>query len=284
MKPAIALLALGLTALPSLTYAVEGGGVRMEIIQAGRTSSEYAARGTRYVEARKGAEYSVRLSNQSGRKVAVALSVDGLNSIDGKHSSPKDSAKWVLAPWETVTVDGWQVGADAARHFVFTSEEKSYGAWLGDTRNLGTLAAAVFYEKDQPAPCCWDWEGDSSGAPRDERRVREVPAAPSASAENSSRSSGAGGSARMDAPAKQKNADGDYAATGAGRRQQNQVEWVAVQLEDQPRSVLELRYGFRSELVELGVLPPEPPPEPPAVSRRENASGFAQDPGPWCCR
>jgi hypothetical protein len=263
---------------PSLASAVDGGGVRMDIVQRGRTSPEIAARGTRYIEASKGQEYGVRLTNQTGSRVAVALTVDGLNTIDGKHSSARDAAKWVLGPWETVTIEGWQVGADSARRFVFTSEDKSYGAWIGDTRNLGTISAAVFHEVAPAPSCCWGAEREEQ-APMDDR----ARSAPAPSSEGRSGGASGMGAPRRDSSAKGKSADGDYAATGAGRRKHNDVEWVAVALEDRARAVLELRYGFRAELVELGVLPQDPP-QTPAIVRREQASGFAPDPGPWCCR
>ena len=40
--------------------------------------------------------------------VAVALSVDGLNTIDAKRTTSFDASKWILGPYETITLDGWQ--------------------------------------------------------------------------------------------------------------------------------------------------------------------------------
>src|SRR5207249_925982 len=55
------------------TYATEGGGYTMEVLVDGIPLQEYAARGTRYIEAVKGREYSVRLCNRTGERVAIAL-------------------------------------------------------------------------------------------------------------------------------------------------------------------------------------------------------------------
>ena len=118
----------------------------MEVLVDGRSLQEYAARGTTYVEALKGREYAIRLTNRTGERMAVALAVDGLNSIDAAHTTPRDARKWILAPWETVTLDGWQTGSGTARRFVFTSESGSYGAWLGRTNDLGVISAAFFRE------------------------------------------------------------------------------------------------------------------------------------------
>src|SRR5437867_3226175 len=127
--------------------ALERAGYSMEILVGGTPLSQYAARGTNYVEALKNREYSVRLRNGTGERVAIALSVDGLNSIDARTTSASDARKWILGPYETITLDGWQTTSTTARRFLFTTEGRSYGAWLGRTQNLGLIAAAVFREK-----------------------------------------------------------------------------------------------------------------------------------------
>ena len=101
------LLLLGcLVVLPG--HAMEKhGAFSMEILVDGWPLREHPARGKTYVEALQSREYSVRLTNRSGRRVAVALAVDGLNSIDAKTTSARDAAKWILGPHETITIDGW---------------------------------------------------------------------------------------------------------------------------------------------------------------------------------
>src|SRR5438093_5019369 len=66
--------------------AMDRGGYSMEILVDGVPLPEYDARGTSYVCALNGREYSVRLRNNTGERVAIALSVDGLSSIDAKSS------------------------------------------------------------------------------------------------------------------------------------------------------------------------------------------------------
>ena len=82
-------------------------------------------------------------------RVAVALSVDGLNTIDASHVSAADARKWVLGPHETVTISGWQVNQAQARRFEFTTEQRSYAQALGKTDNLGVITAVLF--KERPA-------------------------------------------------------------------------------------------------------------------------------------
>jgi hypothetical protein len=257
--------AVAAIALPLSASALVSGDVVVEVLVSGEPSREYHARGTTYVEARRGAEYSLRLSNRSGIRVAVALAVDGLNSIDAKTCSAATAAKWVLDPWETITIDGWQTSQEAARHFVFTTEPDSYGAWLDRTDNLGVIEAVVFRER----PLAREVAGRSmeSDEAADGARREQQGAAPMAQSDKRS---------AADAPSPL------HAATGIGRRVDHRVRRVELELEPEPSSRVRIRYEYRPQLVALGVLPPSPFPDP--LDRREQArgftdSGFCPDPG-----
>ncbi len=252
--------AIALVGTPSAS-AIEDSALSLEILVNGMPLNEIAARGTTYIEAVKHAEYSIRLRNHTASRLAVALAVDGLNTIDAKTTDPKTASKWVLDPWRTVTIDGWQIGPDTARKFFFTSEDKSYGAWLGKTANLGVVEA-VAYREFIPAPPREPvlQENRDSSAQR--------PSAESAAP----RSAGKAEPAPVD----------DFAATGIGRKIDNQVTRVQMRLERNPATQLRLRYEYRQQLVSLGVLPS--PEEEQALARRERANGFDGfefAPDPW---
>ena len=55
------------------------------------------------------------VAEAAAERVAVALSVDGLNTIDARHTSPWNASKWVLEPYETITIGGWQMSSERAR-------------------------------------------------------------------------------------------------------------------------------------------------------------------------
>src|SRR5882762_3071753 len=132
-------------ALPE-TVAAENG-FSVEVLVDGRQLTEYAARGRRYIEALENAEYEVRIHNPTGSRVAVALSVDGLNSNDARHTSAWDAHKWVIEPFGTIHVRGWQMSGESARRFYFTTERDSYAAKLGQAQNLGLITAVFFRER-----------------------------------------------------------------------------------------------------------------------------------------
>jgi len=233
--------------------ALETEVCRIEILVDGKPLTEYAARGTTYIEALRGREYAVRLTNLIDRRIAVALAVDGLNSIDAKTTSASKASKWVLGPYRSTTVSGWQISSTDARRFFFTTEENSYGAWLGRDANLGVIEAVAFREK-KPRMIFNQWLGaQSKAAPAPSERAR-----PSAEAE-------------------QRCGDGtdadDLAATGIGRRIDHRVRRVQLELEEEPAARLRVRYEYRQQLVHLGVLPS--PEEEDALARRERARGFS---------
>ena len=224
----------------------------VDILVDGAPQPRYAHDGRWYVEARKGREYAIRLRNPYPVRVAVALAVDGLNTIDARETTAQGARKWVLAPYETVTIRGWQTSRTDARRFEFTTEARSYGNALGKTANLGVISAVFF--KERASPIASDTSSDYLGAqaPASESAPTEQRAASGASREQRSRD--------------------EYAATGMGRRTDHAVAQVWLDLEDTPAQTVNVRYEFRPQLVRLGILPTVAPADP--LQRRERARGF----------
>jgi hypothetical protein len=234
----------------------------VQVLVGGQPLDAYQARGRTYVQATEGNEYTLRVRNPFPFRVAVALSVDGLNTIDAKHTSAWDASKWVIGPYQTIDISGWQVSSERARHFYFTTERDSYGAKLGQTNNLGVIAA-VFFRERQPTPV-----QIAPPSPRRDRPYEENGSSDGRGAEAPS------ASARKDskAPAYPQ-ADDESAATGIGRSVTNDVRWVNMQLEQRPASEVTVRYEYYQGLVRLGIMP-RPYPRPDSMRRREDAKGF----------
>ena len=222
----------------------------VEILVDGAPQPRYAHDGRWYVEALKGREYAIRLRNPYAVRVAVALSVDGLNTIDSRDTTAADARKWVLDPYQTVTISGWQTSLTEARRFEFTTEARSYAQALGKPANLGVIAA-VFFKERVPTII-----------PQTSNEDARRQAAPPRSSAQEAPSAAAGG--RRDAD--------EYAATGMGRRTGHAVAQVWLDLEEAPVQAVNIRYEFHPQLVRLGILPPTPTADP--LQRRERARGF----------
>ncbi|HEV8659796.1 MAG TPA: hypothetical protein VGS96_14390 [Thermoanaerobaculia bacterium] len=198
-------------------------GFGLSVLVGDEPRPEYHARGTIYVEAIRGESYALRITNPMPYRVAVALSVDGLNTIDARHTDAWSAAKWVVGPYESTVISGWQVSDRTARRFFFTGENDSYGAALGKTENLGVIEAVFFPERHREITVY---------APRS-----KAEAAPEAQRATPS---------------------DDYAATGMGERTGHEVERVDIDLERRPVASVRIRYEFRPQLIKLGVFTYDP--------------------------
>ena len=199
----------------------------MDVLVEGRPLPEFESRGRTYVEALRGEEYEIRLRNRSSDYVAVALYVDGLNTIDSSRTSPSDASKWVIEPYDTITISGWQMDSDHARRFYFTSERDSYAARLGVTSSLGTIRASFYRERRRlvtitpPHPLPRRGDKDSAQSGPDLSSAE----APSAGTANKSRAR-------------------DEAATGIGRSIHHDVRYVDMELESRPAAEVTICYDY----------------------------------------
>jgi hypothetical protein len=249
---------------------VDEGWFRVEVWVGGRPLEEYAARGRRYVEALEGAEYELHIRNPLGERVAVALSVDGLNTIDARRTTAMNASKWVINPYQTIVIRGWQMSSSRARRFYFTTERDSYGAKIGQTANLGVISA-VFFRERYPVGVIQPPVPMQRGDGREESKSSNN--APGAS--SSSARSGSSGEAAKRRPDVYPIPDDEAAATGIGRNVRHDVRWVNMDLESRPASEVTIRYEYRAALVRLGIFPrPYPYPQPDPLPRRERSTGF----------
>lgn len=237
-------------------HAANDRGFSAEVIVGGAPLAEMHGRGAVYVEARKDRPYAIRITNPLPVRVAVALSVDGRNSIDARRTSAAGATKWILGPYESAVISGWQVNGDIARQFTFTTESRSYAAFLGDTANLGVIEA-VFYRERQPAPITCGF--------------CDVQPPPAASVQRGE--AGANAAPRIQ-PKAAAAPSSEMAATGMGDAVSHPVDRIDIDLESRPAARVRIRYEYREQLVALGLLPRE---NIGRLDRRERASGFA-----WC--
>lgn len=243
--------------------AITEGGFSVEVLINGVPAGEYAARGRRYIEAFENAEYELRIRNPSSSRVAVALAVDGLNTIDARHTSSWEARKWVIEPHGTIHVRGWQMSSENARRFYFTTERDSYGAKLGQAQNLGVISA-VFFRERRPVTIITP---PTSGPYRKEKDTR----AGEANTQSAPAEAGRDSAKRSVQPYPPP--DDESAATGIGRTVSNSVQWIKMDLEPRAAGEVTIRYEYRAALVRLGIIPRQSP-RPDVLDRRERSQGF----------
>jgi hypothetical protein len=241
----IAVLLACLASVAPGLRALDQQGFTVSVLVDGRAVPEYAGRGRIYIEALKGKEFVIRLSNPTSERIAIALSVDGRNVIDAKRTTELAATKWILSPGETADIPGWQVSGQSSRKFFFTETAQSYAKWLGDTANVGTIEAVFFRERRRmPAPACKD---EAFARPSN-----ETAQAPSAAREDQRAGALGEGAAK-----RQKAAAESFAATGIGDQTSFPVQWTRFEEDPTPAARIAIRYEYRTELVRLGVLPRE---------------------------
>jgi hypothetical protein len=243
------------------------GSFGLDVLVGGGPLEVIYGRGRRYVEAREGAEYDLLVRNPLPVRVAVALSVDGLNTIDARHTSAWEASKWVIEPYGTIRVSGWQMSSTRARRFYFTTERDSYASRLGRASDLGVITA-VFFRESTPRPHPVTPPPYYEPRPRDRSESRDEGERRAQSEAPKSRGSEGATAARP-------RYDDDYAATGIGRSVGHSVEWINMPLERTPAAQLTVRYEYRDALVRLGLLP-RPWRDDGGLRRRERARGFEE--------
>jgi hypothetical protein len=229
-------------------------GFRVEVISDQEGVKPEASKGGRpYVTAQKNERYSVRLYNPLPVRVAVNLTVDGLNSITGKPAGVADGSKWVIEPYSTVTIPGWQVNDGDSRRFFFTDKPASYAKWRGDNlnkdleRNCGVIGAAFFWSQTEldryyeERPLCRDTYRPAPfqfyGSEGNDQSLGKA-SAPAAASEQGARAS------RKEA---RRDRNEEEAGTGMGERQSHPTMTVNFQYDRgmyKPSQALVIYYGF----------------------------------------
>ncbi len=100
----------------------------------------FIRQGTYDIDPLLGRAYRIRLENLTAGYLGIVLAVDGLDT-NGNLPVVGDASdrKWILRPFQTVTISGWQVSADEALQFEFGTPSQSHST-LEELRGLIQVA------------------------------------------------------------------------------------------------------------------------------------------------
>jgi len=224
--------------------------------------------GRLFVAGQAGARYSLRVTNHTGGRVLVVMSVDGVNVITGQTAGYGQTG-YIFGPYQSYDVSGWRKSDTEVAAFAFTPLPKSYAARTGRPADVGVIGIAAFRE----------------------RIVAPEPAAPIADARPETR--GAGGVSelvvtgqRVPAPAAAAKPSADSAfiaqradrlGTAHGAREWSVTTRVAFERATAyPELIRRIEYDSRENLIALGVI--RPAPDPGRRPQPFPSNGYAPDP------
>jgi len=237
-------------------------------------------RGRAYVAGAPGSRYGLRVSNRTGERVLVVLSVDGVNVLSGE-TARFGQGGYVLGPYQSCDVNGWRKSDAQVAAFVFSGLAQSYAARTGRPGDVGVIGMAVFTERPSPPPYASPADRSRSGAALDapppplpmppvKAPLLEAQRAPSASA--AARAPGDGDALQ---PREEK------LGTAHGEREWSYSERTTFRrATSYPQSTRQIEYDTYANLAARGVVPgggwtghrPRPFPLEP------DAAGFVPDP------
>ena len=270
--PVLALtVTLGVLAPGSATAHPIRGSWSIDLLCEGAPCEATTWRGDEWVVGEYGVRYTIRVTNHTARWTEAVLTVDGRDVVNGSRGAWSNRG-YLLAPWESIEVDGFRTVDHHVAAFRFTSVPDSYAGRVDGGQNAGVIAAAFFPGRRQdvhpmpvrpdpwPHPEPEPWYGERGGA---DDAAEAAPGtsgrpAPPADAPKKSRS------ARRDA-----DRDGhQHLGTQYGERRWSSVTEVDFTRDSsRPTRTMELRYDDRSGLRSKGVPVAARPRYAPPTSR-----------------
>jgi hypothetical protein len=239
-------------------------------------------RGTSWVAGRPGDRYALRLSNRTGGRVLVVLSVDGVNVVSGETAATGQTG-YVLGPWASAEITGWRKSYSEAAAFYFTALPDSYAARTDRPDNVGVIGAAVFRERPVPPvarpyptqpPVASGNRHDGAARHEPERRAQAAGAGAAADASAERSMTQPASPAPPMARDRESLAKAEKLGTGHGEREYSPTTQTTFERATaQPAEIVQVRYDSYANLVAAGVIGR---PQPPVVP--QPFPGFAPDP------
>jgi len=124
------------------------GPVSLELV-AGRAALKGAydpVSESNWIEAEKGAEFLITIRNDSSRRIAAVIAVDGLSVFDRKPAAYSSRA-YLIEPKSSASVPGWSVDDNLIDRFRFAPDGDAIVYGGQKAQNNGVIACAIFFEQ-----------------------------------------------------------------------------------------------------------------------------------------
>jgi hypothetical protein len=261
---AVALAVIGLAGSAKAMDGPDLVGLTVVDRETGQPLRVWRHNGRAYVAGQPGARYGLRVSNHSGGRVLVVMSVDGVNVLTGE-TAGYGQGGYVFDPYESYAVSGWRKSDSEVAAFTFAPLPRSYAARTGRPGDVGVIGIAVFQERIV-APAAVAPAKESRSSASDD--ISEIVV-------TGSRVASSPGEPSPPALARRE----EKLGTGHGAREWSAVTAVAFQRATAaPLFTRQIEYDTFANLAALGVIRP-----PPAIGRRprpfpSSGAGYVPDP------
>lgn len=261
-------MALAVIGLASAGEAAAGANfVDLTVVdrETGQPLRVWRHKGRSYTAGNPGARYSLRVTNHTGGRVLVVMSVDGVNILTGQTAGYGQSG-YVLEPYQSYDVSGWRKSDTEVAAFSFASLSKSYAARTGRPGDVGVIGIAAFKER-VVAPV--------AVAPAQESRAPAHDYADTVVGSSRARAAGAPAPAPPVAQARRE----EKLGTAHGAREWSMVTTVAFERATAyPQLIRQIEYDSYRNLVALGVIPQPTYSTRPPRPFPSSGGGYVPDP------
>ncbi|MBW8813534.1 MAG: hypothetical protein JF588_08925 [Caulobacterales bacterium] len=148
-RRAVLAMAVSVLALAGSARAQDGYGlVDLAVVDrdTGQALQVWRHGGRLFVAGHPGARYGLRVTNHTGGRVLVVMSVDGVNILTGQ-TADYGQTGYVFGPYESYDVTGWRKSDSEVAAFTFASLSNSYAARTGRPADVGVIGVAAFRER-----------------------------------------------------------------------------------------------------------------------------------------
>jgi hypothetical protein len=136
--------------VPAGTLRAQRGAYAIEVLLDGVPAPTFERGGETYVLGQMGGRYTLRITNNSDRRIEAVVSVDGRDVIDGKPADFRNKRGYLVPAWGQAEIDGWRMSESEVAAFRFAAVGESYAARTGSARDVGVIGLAVFPERIDP--------------------------------------------------------------------------------------------------------------------------------------
>lgn len=133
----------------------------LEALVNGRPVKEHPTNQKVFIQGNPGSEYTIRLRNNSWKRIMAVVSVDGVDTISGRAAAESNDG-YILDAYSSTEIKGYRIDENTVAAFKFGDTQRSYANEVGakttntvtkqeehkkTTANNGVIGVRIFEEK-----------------------------------------------------------------------------------------------------------------------------------------